>query len=182
MDDTTARRLVEAIEAYERANVEYDSIFHEVHERISADREAGKADIAVIVCWKRAAQGSWVSDLLARPEREVRQATRAAFAAADDGTALTRLAVLPGFARKEAISTALLCAFDPARWAVMDRNALNGLDLLNRGVTRSRGMTLAYFGRVRELSVCLADWRPGVNVRDVDKGLYVLGKSSTQEP
>lgn len=180
LSDAHRQALVHALEVYDTpAGSVYDEILHEVHDRIARAGDAGKVDIAAITFWKRSGQGSkWISALLQRPESEVRAATRAAFAADDDGQALAALAVLPGFKQKEAMSTALLCAYDPMNYPVMDRRALKALDAIDHGVGRHRGMTLRYFTTVRELRDALTTERPGTTARDVDKALYVLGGTS----
>jgi len=179
-------QLLDAIDVYE-TNCEYDSVFCDVHDRLAAAGAAGKLDIAALVFWKRAAQGKWVKKFLSTPEETVLAATRAAFAAAQDGSALVELAVLDGFKTMGPIATTVLCAFNPDHWAVMDRRALRGLTRLGHGLPRRRrGRTVAYLRRVRELRDCLRRaampserWRqrqPGITARDVDKGLFVIGK------
>lgn len=105
----------------------------------------------------------------------MRETTKAAFAAATDAEALRALATLPGFASKEAIPTALLAAFDPVRYAVMDRRARAALDVLGFGVGTSRGLTSRYLERVRELRDQIRPTAPTITASDVDKGLWVLG-------
>lgn len=168
-------RLLQAIAEYDRSFPVYDEVFAEVHQRITASGDAGKTDIAVIGFWKRSAQGRWVGELLNVPERDVRAATRAGFAADSDGEALKALAVLPGFASQEAIPTTLLTAFDPVGYGVMDRRARKALDDLGFGVGTSRGMTIRYLEQVRDLRDQLRPTAPAITARDVDKGLYVLG-------
>lgn len=126
--------------------------------------------------WKRSAQGAWTGPLLGRPEAVVRAVTRQAFSAEDDQAALRSLAVLPGYESQEALPTALLCAYDPARYAVLDRRALAALASLGLGVGRTRGVTLRYLAQVRRLRDQLADARPGTTARDVDKGLFMVGE------
>jgi len=176
-DDEVVERLLLGIDAYDRdGGLVYDEIFREVHDRIASNGDAGKIDIAAIAVWKRSAQGAWTGPLLGRPEAEVRAATSQAFSAEDDRAALGSLAVLPGYERQEALPTALLCAYDPVRYAVMDRRALAALASLGLGVGRTRGMTLRYLAQVRELRDQLADVRPGTTARDVDKGLFMVGE------
>lgn len=56
----------------------YDAVFWEVRGRIQEHGYARKLDLAALACWKRSAQGAWVSDLLAMPESKVREATASA--------------------------------------------------------------------------------------------------------
>ncbi len=177
LTDEARHRLIETIDAYDTpTGLIYDEIFHEVHDRIERSGDAGKIDIAAITFWKRSGQGKWIGRLLQVPETEVRAATRQAFQAKTDQAALEALAVLPGFKQKEAISTALLCAYDPTEYAVLDRRALSALNTLGYGVGKSLGMTLRYLDTVRALRDDVRTIRPGTTARDLDKALYVLGK------
>ena len=169
-------RLLEAIEVYDRdTGPLYDEVFLEVHDRIAETGSAGKLDIAALAVWKRSAQNAWVTGLLSLPETHVRATTAAAFAAQDDLGALRALGVLPGYAAQGPLATAILTAYDPNRYAVMDDRALLALERLGISVSRSRGVTLRYLSAVRALVDTLQSRRPGVTPRDVDKGLYVLG-------
>lgn len=105
----------------------------------------------------------------------VREVTREAFSAEGDAAKLDALSVLPGFATQEAIPTALLCAYDPIDYGVMDQRALYALNRWESGVGAHPGMTLRYLARVRAIRGHLRDERDGVTARDVDKGLFVLG-------
>jgi len=73
------------------------------------------------------------------------------------------------------MAIALLCVYDPQRWPVMDKNALAGLSQLGM---EAAGGTLAYFDEVRRLCFDLRDLRPAATVRDVDKGLFVIGREA----
>ena len=116
--------------------------------------------------------------LLKIPEVEVRAITRAGFEAVIDPNALAALASLPGFKQRGVMSTALLCAYDPVRYGVMDRWALKGLTTLGRGVGRSLGMTVRYLEVVRALRDELRTTRPSTTARDIDKALFMLGKQA----
>jgi hypothetical protein len=175
------QRLLDAMAAYDDNDPYYDEVFDETSARIREAGEASKADIAVITFWKRSAQGSWIGDLLALPDVEVRQTTRTAFAAAGDAAKLDELSTLPGFRRKHAIPTALLCAHDPVDYSVMDRRALSALAGLGLGVGPQRGMTLRYLSRVRAVRERLAEQRHGVTAREVDKGLFILGGPAAKD-
>jgi hypothetical protein len=176
LDASQRERLLAAIDAYTEAGGHaYDELFVQVQRRIAASGSAGKLDVAAITFWRRLAQGSWIGDLLRMSEGSVRRATGCAFTAADDRGALRALAELPGFDAQGPLATALLCANRPYDFAVMDRRAKAGLKSLGRGLGTSRGMTLRYFRKVRQLRDELATLRPGLTARDIDKGLYMLG-------
>ncbi len=136
---------------------------------------ASKSDIAILTFWKRSGQGAWTGRLLSLPDFEVREATRIAFSAETDSAALDALSSMPGFRAQDAIATALLCAFDPARFAVMDWRARAALDRLGLGIGDGRGRTLRYFERVRAMRDSLDSARSGITSREIDKGLFVLG-------
>lgn len=167
--------LLTAVDQYDRDDPYYDEVFDDTSRRIRERGEASKADIAVITFWKRSAQGAWTGKLLALPDERVREVTRGAFAAEGDAAKLRGLASLPGFKRQNAIPTALLCAYDPVEFAVMDRRAHNALGRWALGVGGHRGMTLRYLQRVRAIRERLRPERKGITARDVDKGLFVLG-------
>jgi hypothetical protein len=59
-------RLLDAIGRYDPSGC-YDEVFTEVSERIGERGEAGKADICVLIAWKRAVQGRWITDFLLTP-------------------------------------------------------------------------------------------------------------------
>jgi len=176
LDDEAAERLLRAIDAYDADDNRYDEVFTEIGDRITEAKEAGKLDLAALITWKRSGQGAWVKDLLATPETRVREVTREAFATVGDLPVLNALAVLPGFESQEAIPTALMAAYDPEDWGVLDDRACSALNSLGLSVGNHRGKTLRYLTTVRTLRDHLAQWRPGITARDVDKGLYVLGE------
>lgn len=174
--DEACSRLLAAIDAYDTGDgLIYDEVFREVQDRIASTGEADKIDIATLAFWKRSAQGAWISDLLRIPESTVRAATRSAFEATEDLIALQRLEVLPGYAAHGPLATALLTAYAPNTYAVLDDRALLALDRLGIPLSRKRGLTVRYFSRVRELRDGLTPRRPGVTTRDIDKGLFMIG-------
>lgn len=172
-DQEVVRRLFEAMDQY---GPYYDEVFWEVSTRIRERGEAGKLDLAALICWKRSGQGSWVSDLMERPDAEVRECSRAAFAAGlTDQQRLDALAPLPGFKSKYAISTAVLACYDPDDFGVLDWRALKGLVLVERPIERGRGETLRYLDRLRQLRDLARGSRPNVTARNVDQGLWFIG-------
>ena len=105
-DQEVVRRLLEGMDQY---GSYYDEVFWEVSARIRERGEAGKLDLAALICWKRSGQGHWVSDLMELPDAEVRKRSRSALAARlTDQQRLDALAPLPGFKSKYAIATAVL--------------------------------------------------------------------------
>jgi hypothetical protein len=175
LSDADAERLLAAIDAYDADDNRYDEVFTEIGQRITDSQEAGKLDLAALITWKRSAQGAWVKSLLATPETLVRSVTRKAFAADGDLAVLQTLAALPGFAVQGPIATALMAAYDPREWAVLDSRATTALADLGRPVGNQRGKTLRYLAAARRLRDELAARRPRVTARDVDKGLFMLG-------
>ena len=175
ISDEDADRLLRAIETYDRDSA-YDEVFTEVHTRIAKAGSAGKIDVAALAVWKRSAHGAWTADLMSKPESHVRAATEAAFAAADDRTALRALAAVPGYKAQGPLATALLTAYDPNKYAVMDVRALLALDRLGTPVNEGLGITLRYLATVRALTDFLRPRRGDLSPREVDKGLYILGE------
>lgn len=172
-DEEVVRRLIEAMDRYSPF---YDEVFWDVSARIREHGEAQKLDLAALICWKRSGQGHWVSDLMELPDAKVRGCSRAAFAAElTDQQRLDALAPVPGFKGKSAIATALLACFDPDEFGVLDRRAVDGLDFIQRPVTRGRGVTLRYLGRLRELRDLVRTALPKVTARNIDQGLWHLG-------
>src|SRR6266536_6346237 len=171
-------RLLGAMSRYDPSGF-YDEVFTEVSDRIGERGEAGKADICVLITWKRAVQGRWITDFLLTPDAEVRDRTRKAFAAATDQQRLDALAPLPGFSAKYAMATVVLIAYAPVEFGGLDRRALHGLKVLGCPVTAGRGVTLRYLERVRELRDAAAARRPGVTARNIDQALWVLGAEAS---
>jgi hypothetical protein len=133
-DEETARRVVEAIDKY---NPYYDEVFWEVNARIRNHHEAGKLDLAALICWKRSGQGHWVSDLMELSDAKVREHCRRAFAPRlTDQQRLDALAPLPGFKGKYAIATAVLACNDPDEFGIVDWRALKGLERIDRQIAR----------------------------------------------
>jgi hypothetical protein len=60
-----------AAEGMDQYSPYYDEVFWEVSARIRQQGEAGKLELAALICWKRSAQERWVSDLLELPDTEV---------------------------------------------------------------------------------------------------------------
>jgi hypothetical protein len=166
------------LEAMERYHPFYDEIFWQVNARIGEHGEAGKLELAALICWKRSAQGRWVSDLMELPDAEVRKQCRVAMSAhMTDQERLDALALLPGFRNKSAIATALLACYDPKEFGVLDRRALEGLRRIERPIARGRGETLRYLDRVRELRDLTRGTWPSVTARQIDQALWFIGRT-----
>ena len=172
-DEEVVRRLLDAMDQY---GPFYDEVFWEVSSRIREQGEAGKLELAALICWKRSGQGHWVSDLMELPDTEARKRSHAAFAPRmTDQERLDVLATLPGFKAKSAIATAVLACNDPAEFGVLDRRALDGLRRIERPIKLGRGETLRYLDRLRQLRDLVSVARPGVTARNLDQSLWFIG-------
>ena len=179
MSPDTVGRILDALGEYPE---NYDEVFWAVHDRIRESGEGRKLDLAALICWKRSGQGRCVSDLMRIPDERVRKITRRAFAASADQQRLDELSPLPGFVRKYAIATAVLTAYDPAEFGVLDRRALQALERVGRPVSLGRGVTLRYLERVRELRDIVRVVRPDITARNIDQALWVIGKPGEAAP
>lgn len=171
-------------EAQETISPHYDDVFREVQQRIGGAGSAGKADIAMLTCWKRLrADTPWVAKLLGLPDSEVREVTTPAVVAARNGNvveaagqAREMLRSLPGFAQGTALASAVLTAASPTRLAVYDKRARRGLQKVELELA-DQGP--AFYGRYMTLiERCLAEARQmGCRwlARDVDLALFILG-------
>src|SRR5260221_5794410 len=77
-DQELVERLLEAMDKY---GPYYDDVFWEVSARVRERGDAGKMDLAALICWRRSGQGHWVSELMELPEAQVRDRSREAFEA-----------------------------------------------------------------------------------------------------
>jgi hypothetical protein len=172
-------------EARETISPHYDDVFREVQKRISAEDSAGKADIAVLSCWKRLrADTPWVPTLLSRPEAEVREVTRPAVIAARKGDVIEAagesremLRTLLGFKQGTALASALLTAAAPTRLAVYDKRARRGLERVELELADYLPLFYArYMTLVEQCRAEGAQFGHRWSARDVDLALYMLGK------
>lgn len=181
-----AERLVEARSAYEKAvSQAYDEVLWEVTERVAKTNSIGKADIGALLFWKRLrADTPWVAELHTLADEGVRAETTAAVAAVRDGRLPTpdaaregrrALGALPGFAKGDALASALLLAAAPDRMAIYDRRAQKGLERIGLQLASSPGRYGRYIELIETLIGEVAKlgkkWVP----RDVDLALYWLG-------
>jgi hypothetical protein len=127
-DHEVVRRLIHAMDEYDRRYPCYDEVFRQAHERIREDGEASKLDLAALLFWKRVRRSRWTSELMSsRTDANIRARTRAAFKPGlSDQERLDALADggFPGFRAKAAISTMMLACFDPGDYGVLDERAL----------------------------------------------------------
>jgi hypothetical protein len=171
-------------EARKTISPNYDDVFREVQQRISATGSAGKADIAMLSFWKRLrADTRWVPRLLRMPDCEVREVTGPAVATARRGDTITAagdaremLRSLPGFGLGTALASALLTAASPTRLAVYDERARKGLQKIELGLADKPPLFYARYMQLIER--CRAEaageghrW----SAREVDLALYILG-------
>jgi hypothetical protein len=172
-------------EAQEMISPHYDDVFREVQQRIDRAGSVGKADIAMLTCWKRLrADTPWVERLLGWPDSEVRAVTTPAVVAARDGNVIEAagqaremLRSLPGFAQGTALASAVLTAASPTRLAVYDNRARRGLQKVGLELA---DRAPAFYGRYMGLiEGCLAEARQmGYRwlARDVDLALFIIGR------
>lgn len=166
--------LAKSLSRYDSSG-HYDDVFIEVSARAQQGRELGKADLCILICWKRSARGPFVTALLQEPEEKVRAVTRVTFAAVSDEDRLVALAELPGFKGRGALATVVLCAFDPVNFGIMDDRADRGLRRLGCPIVGLKGYTTRYLQVLRDLRDEWHVTRPQATARDVDKALWVLG-------
>ncbi len=182
--DGWERQVLDAAGRYASAEGDhYDDVLKEVSKRLAQSGSAGKLDLAGLAVWKRSAQGSqWIKQLMLLPEREVRSRTAAAFEADSDDARLRLLSRVPGLASSGPLATALLCAWDPVEYAVMDSRAFRGLRHLGCDFNpslRGRARTVAYLTLTRRLRDGVRALDSEFLARDVDCGPYVLGAPSS---
>lgn len=179
-------RLREAHAAYEAAtSPAYDEVLHEVAHRIRTTGSIGKADIGALLFWKRLrADTTWVRGLMTMTEQEVREVTKKAVSAVNDGSLSVpkaaaagrgALSPLPGFERGDALASALLLAAAPERMAVYDRRAQSGLETLGHTLSPAPGRYSRYMELVELLRSTATRHGDNWSARDVDVALYWLG-------
>lgn len=164
----------------------YDDVLCEAAAHIEAAGSAGKADIAMLVTWKRIrVNKNWAVPLFSKTEAEVREVTGRAVAAARHPhvnitqkarECRSQLQELPGFGHGPALASALLCAALPDDFAVYDRRARKGLAAVDLALPGNP----PDYGRYTELiEQCRSEARSlGQNWsgHEVDLALYTLGK------
>ena len=163
----------------------YDEVLYEVAAEIEESGSIGTADIGSLLFWKRLrADTSWVKKLMTMPEVEVRSVTAQAVAQVNDtsktipesaSAGRRKLSLLPGFARGDALASALLFAAAPTRMAVYDKRAQIGLEKLALVLSPAPGRYGRYMALVESIRETARlkghDW----SARDVDLALYWHG-------
>jgi hypothetical protein len=179
MKDRQLDRLVGAIDEYSQRNPYYDQTFAETGDRIRAAGYLTKLDVSALVFWKRMRIGAWATDLLNLADDEIRERSAPTFAEhLDTEERLSTLDLLPGFPKRGgALASAVLSAWDPDRFPVMDRRAWSGMEaLFPRESLRPRTF-IRYLELVNTIRAELVgkSARGNVTARDIDKGLFILG-------
>lgn len=167
----------------------YDESLREVADRIDRTGSIGKVDIGALLFWKRLrANTRWAAQLQSMPDARVRAVTAVAVAAVRDESlevpeaaeqGRAALSPLPGFAKGDALASALLLAAAPRRMAVYDRRAQTALRLLDLELSARPGRYGRYVSLVEQLTreAGAASGRTWL-ARDVDLALYWLGGQS----
>lgn len=163
----------------------YDEVLDEVAERIGSTKSIGKADIGSLLLWKRLrADTRWVRNLMAVPDKEIREHTYKAVEVANDlscsvpeaaASGRSALSPLPGFQAGDALASALLLAAAPERMAVYDRRAQTGIERLGLQVSPARGRYGRYMELVESIRLSANANNHAWTARDVDVALYWLG-------
>lgn len=169
----------------------YDEVLHQVADRIRERGSIGKIDVGALLFWKRLrADTSWVKELMTLRDSEVRAVTQKAVTAANDSSMLVHhaaaagrraLSPLPGFAKGDALASALLLAAAPQRMAVYDRRAHKGLNTMEIELKNSAGRYGRYMELVERLRSTARQHGHTWSARDVDVALYWLGGSNAQK-
>jgi hypothetical protein len=158
----------------------YDEVLDEVHGRIALAGYATKLDLGALAAWKRLnCNTSWMERLQLMPNATVIAGTAAAFAPGLAVQArITKLQtnIVHGMGSTFAFGSAVLTAWNPHDFAVIDRRVLRTLD----NVLPSLGCTcdLRYYATYLEHVVDIRNQLnafPGGHVwtaRDVDKALF----------
>lgn len=194
MNPRTGDVLLQALAQHHREDPRgiYDETLHAVIARAKAEHSLGKADIGSLVLWKRVpAQTGWAKKFMLTPDREVREATHAAFAASnnsglsipDSGNAAREaLRVLPGMTTRVSIASAVLLALSPERMAVWDSRVRTALQAAGLYSDPRKG----FYGEYLRTTLCLADamheadpQKGSFTPRDVDLALYAAAGSAS---
>ncbi|MEO9322275.1 hypothetical protein ABFT23_02215 [Nocardioides sp. C4-1] len=169
----------------------YDEVLRAVSARAAADGSLGKADIGGLVLWKRiTAQATWATRLMETPDSVVREATAAAYVAANDETvsipvagqvAWTAMRPLPGMGGAGALRSAVLLALSPTRMAVWDRRVAASLTALGRLPKYGDGFYERYLTTLLDLAGHMGTSNPDRRhtPRDVDLALFNIAGDPT---
>jgi hypothetical protein len=178
-------RLEKAMASARQFSPYYDDVLREVSARIEATGSVGKGDIAALAFWKRIRTDSWAERFLSLPEAGVRKVTGPVVVAARKPDLIAAalkarelLRELHGFRTGSPMASAVLTAIRPSGFAVYDRNATNGLKLINLDLADDEPHHYAEY--MRRIEQCRVEARAvrghQWSAHDVDLALYVLGK------
>lgn len=169
----------------------YDEVLRAVSARAAAEGSLGKADIGGLVLWKRiTAQATWATRLMNTPESDVREATAAAYQAANDTSesipmasqaAWAAMRPLPGMGGAGALRSAVLLALSPTRMAVWDRRVAESLTALRRLPKYGNGFYGRYLTTLIDLAAHMDTSNPNRHhtPRDVDLALFHIAGNPT---
>ncbi|MCK4324877.1 MAG: hypothetical protein KAW89_10125 [Armatimonadetes bacterium] len=158
---------------------EEDDIIFEVHGRVSTDGDLGKKDFLAIVKWKARRALGWAR----RNDPEtIKLVSRWAFAAPIPGLRAYALTCLVGVGVR--MASAILIAYDPDNYTVMDDRARATLETLGLNEPElSPSMSLddwktygAYLTVCKRLARGL-----GVSLRILDRCLYLLNGRTPEQ-
>ncbi|MGW9436141.1 hypothetical protein [Streptomyces sp. NPDC055607] len=166
----------------------YDEVFWDVAQRVERAGSLGKTDIAALVVWKRlSAQTRWVTALMSLPDSQVRAVTEQAVASVQN-LSLSRgeaaragrgaISELPGFAKGDALASAILTSAAPTRMAVYDRHVQRAINSLGLTLTDHPGRYGRYMDLLDTLLTQSGERADGWTARDIDTALYWTGKNS----
>lgn len=186
MTSSIVVRLIAADASYRQTvSPHYDDVLHEVSRRARETGSIGKLDIAALTTWKRLrADTRWVAALLSRSEADVRAVTSATITAANNpdvpvataaGDARRTLSSLPGFARGDALASAICVAAAPDRLAVYDERAHKALTGLGIPLDNRPGRYRRYMDIIDDLRRQLIVEGHTWSARKVDTALYQIG-------
>jgi hypothetical protein len=184
-DEQRVALLNRAMTVVRQFSPDYDDVLREVSARIAASGSVGKGDIATIAFWKRVRTAAWAESFLSLPEARVREVTGPVVMAAREPDVISAaskarelLRDLPGFKTGSAMSSAVLTAIRPDGLAVYDRNANDGLKVLDLDLAYDEPHHYAEY--MRRIEKCRIEGRAKGGQRwsahEVDLALYVLGK------
>lgn len=155
----------------------YDEMLDEVHHRLQSNGHATKLDLNALTTWKRVRATKWAVQLNHLAEKTVADATENAFAAATDRDRIDALWPIPGFRSAGAMTSALLAAWRPDLYGVLDKHARWAKATAVSRTCRCDWRDLPIYEEhlrqlARELTATTGTaWMP----RQVDMALYKLG-------
>jgi hypothetical protein len=179
--------LAAALQRYrETVCDEYDETLHDVIGRVATMASLGKTDLGGLLLWKRIQIGAWAKKLLCKSDKEVREITAKAVAAACDqeltvpeAARLARQALLdlPGAEVGDAFASAVILVAAPDRMAVYDYHAHLGLWRVGLRLKEGPGLYFRYMEVVEQCRAELLEQGHGRWLaREVELALLTLGE------